>query len=151
MKADQARREARFIQWDVPTSKQEVLSEELTSGKTARMDKDKITVTAVGEIALRCAKALHESCDGKELSKDLSVPVEGMQPLSLWTFVGPKTQKVEVPRDALVKILSETCSDTVVFYATRDMPLLAFSSIGQTEGGDPKTCMAIIAPCVKEA
>lgn len=152
MKADQARREARFIQWDVPASKQEVLSEELSSGKVARMDGSKITITAIGDIALRCAQTLeatYRSGNG-DLIHDVAIEFEGMTPQSLWTFAGSHTQRVEVPRDALVKILNETVDDTVIFYCTQDIPLILFSSIGVTEEGDPKPCMAVIAPQVRD-
>ncbi len=146
MKADQARREARFIQWDVPASKQDVLSEDLSSGKVARMDGHKITITAIGDIALRCARAMRN----RKLTEDIAIEFEGLSPQSLWRLSDPQTQRVEVPRDALVKILNETADDTVVFYVTQDMPLMLFSSIGVTEEGDPKTCMAVIAPQVRE-
>lgn len=131
MTADETRLKASFIQWDIPSKKQEDLSLIFEDGEAVRMDAQHVTFTALEEAAL----ALWY---GRQFSY-----FEHSHPDEEKTFPqdnGGPHEVVIIDRKILMKILDNMDSDYVKIKVKTDAPIRLLGQIGETPAG------AAIAP-----
>ena len=131
MTADETRMKASFIQWDIPSKKQENLCPTSERGDAARMDSQHIVFTALEDAA-------EDIWYGNEFDY-----YEARDPLNLMKYPknnGGPFETVAIDRKILLKILSSMDSEFVRFKVSTDAPLRLLGEIGETPAG------AAIAP-----
>ena len=137
MTADDTRLAASFIQWDVVAKKQKGLPDDIATGDAARMDKDKITFTALGDAATRIF-------NNEEFSYHPEDSEGYLGPLKVFSKCNRDDQHVKVNRKTLIEILKRMDSDYVKLGVTDYYPLLILGDIGGEYAG------AAIAPVFEE-
>jgi len=131
MTADETRMKASFIQWDIPSKKQENLNPTAEYGYAARLDPKHIALTALED----AAEAIWH---GKEFDY-----YEAEDPLNLKKYAkndGLLYETVTIDRKILIKILDNMDSDFIRFKVSTDAPFRLLGEIGETPAG------AVIAP-----
>lgn len=140
--ADEARKEAEFLFWFLPKSKQPKVPEDMSEGKLAQMDGRKISFMALGPTAHTIA---NEDPAGNRLVTYAYGDERNMGEISGRQFTVPhideKARAVE--RVALLKLISAMTSDYVRFQFARGLFVID-GKIGEKEAA------ALIVPRVDD-
>ena len=137
MTADETRLTADFIQWDIPSKKQKDLEEALATGDAARMDRNHVVFTAVGDAATRIF-------NNEEFSYYPENTEQELGPLKKFGKCNRDDERIKVNRKTLIEILKRMDGDYVKLAVTEYYPLLILGDIGDEYAG------AAIAPVFEE-
>lgn len=138
--ADEARKEAEFLFWFLPKSKQPKVSEDMSEGKIAQMDERRISFMALGPTAHTIA---NEDPAGDRLVTYAYGDERNMGEISDRQFTVPHIDEKAhaVERVALLKLISAMTSDYVRFQFAGGLFVID-GEIGEKEAA------ALIAPRV---
>lgn len=140
MNADEMRKAAAFMEFDVKKSEQKPIAGEYLSEYSGRMNKDRTVITFLGPFAL----AVFEGGDSEmdyTLYNDKGEYRRGDQkPI----IDSENTQRVVVDRSVLMKLLEPMTSDFVMLKVADDYPVKVCGEIGESKAA------AYIAPRIDE-
>ncbi len=140
MTADMTRQKVRFIRWDIPDKKQEDLPADVAEGRTARMDHDHITFTAIGDAAATLWYGTPDRIDYRSTLEDGS---------DSEVFTSRPFPQVHgdircYNRSILLKLLQNLTSDYVMFMIADSGIMVMRGEVGDVHAA------AIIAPRIEE-
>ena len=137
MTADDTRLTASFIQWDIAPKKQKDLEDDIATGDAARMDRNHVVFTAVGDAACRIFNNEEFSYRPENVDQELGS-------LQQFKRCNRDDQRVKVNRKTLIKLLENMDCEFVKLGVTTAYPLLILGEIGDEYAG------AAIAPVFEE-
>ena len=140
MKADDLRRMAAFMEYDVKKADQGALDERFLTDKAGRVSRDHTVMTFLGPMALAIfeetdsGKIFELYGDNGELRRDDQKAIND----------SPDVQRVVVTRSVLMKLLEPMTSDFVILKIAKNYPMKIVGEIGEN------CAAAYIAPRVEE-
>ena len=140
MKADDLRRMAAFMEYDVKKAEQGALDERFLTDEAGRISRDRTVMTFLGPMALRIFEETDSGIrfdlyeDDGELRRDDQKSIDD----------SPEVQRVVITRSVLLKLLEPMTSDFVILKVAKDYPLKIVGEIGEN------CAAAYIAPRVGE-
>ena len=141
MKADDLRRMAAFMEYDVKKAEQSALDERFLTDEAGRLSRDCTVMTFLGPMALR----IFEETDGGKIF-DLYDGKDGELRSGEQKTVADADdmQRVVITRSVLLKLLEPMTSDFVILKVAKDYPVKIVGEIGES------CAAAYIAPRVGE-
>lgn len=137
MTADETRLTAAFIQWDIVPKKQKDLEDDIATGDAARMDRNHIVFTAVGDAACRIFNDEDFGYRPENCQQELGE-------VRQYKACNRNDERVKVSRKALIKLLENMDCEYVKLGITTNYPLVILGEIGQEYAG------GAIAPVFEE-
>ena len=137
MTADDTRLTAAFIQWDIAPKKQKDLEDDIATGDAARMDRNHIVFTAVGDAATRIFRNEDFAYRPENTEQELGE-------VRQYKSCNRDDNRVKVSRKTLIKLLENMDCEYVKLGVTTDYPLVILGEIGEEYAG------CAIAPVFEE-
>ena len=137
MTADDTRLTAAFIQWDIAPKKQKDVEDDIATGDAARMDRNHIVFTAVGDAACRIFNNEDFGYRPENTEQELGE-------VRQYKSCNRNDERVKVSRKTLIKLLENMDSPNVKLCVQKDHPLRILGFIGLEAAG------AMIAPTITE-
>ena len=128
---------ASFIQWDIAPKKQKDLEDDIATGDAARMDRNHVVFTAVGDAACRIFNNEDFGYRPENTEQELGE-------VRQYKSCNRDDQRVKVSRKTLIKLLENMDCEYVKLGVTTDYPLVILGEIGEEYAG------CAIAPVFEE-